>query len=42
VEHARRDDSKAGALEARDDLADRVLLDCVGFDDRQGPLNRQS
>ena len=40
MRHARRDDAQARRLEAREDLADDILLDRVGLDDREGPLYR--
>src|SRR5688572_5533664 len=39
MRHARRDDAQSRAFEAREDLADDVLLDRVGLDDREGLLH---
>jgi hypothetical protein len=37
--HARSDDLQSGGFEAGQDLPDRILLDCVRLDDRQGAFN---
>src|SRR5574341_172226 len=42
MHHARGGDAQPRSFEARDDLADRVLLHCVRLDDGQGPLDRHS
>ena len=40
LHHAGRDDAQDGLLEAAIDIADHVLLNGVGLDDREGSLHR--
>jgi hypothetical protein len=39
MRHARRDNFESRRFEARDDRADGVLRNCVGFDDGKGALD---
>ena len=39
VPHLRSDNLQAGVLETGVNLADDILGNCIGFDNRQGALN---